>query len=275
MFADLSAPTKATLFFIVAFGLCATVALLEPVFGDRTPIVAMPTALVAVLVMLLVVTPDGCTRAGWSALGVHRLGLRGWGLALLLPPLVLGIAYGAVWLSGVGAFRPPRPSGSAAAFALDLVVSIVVTTVGFTAAEEIGWRGYLLPHLLELGPRRAMLLSGFLHGLWHLPVMLGTPHYHGLGNRFLVVALFLCTLTAAGVCYGYLRLTTGSIWPPALAHGSFNVAWERLHGSTSTTSPLALEYLAGESGILTLLVLVAVAAWLMSRRVWRAGPDFR
>jgi len=92
-------------------------------------------------------------------------------------------------------------------------------------AEEIGWRGYLLPHLLPLGPMRAMLLSGLLHGLWHLPLLLLTPFYHASGNRLLVVGLFLLTLTVAGLLYGYLRLTSGSVWPVALAHGALNTFW--------------------------------------------------
>ncbi|HEY2388859.1 MAG TPA: CPBP family intramembrane glutamic endopeptidase [Candidatus Binatia bacterium] len=242
MYANLPALTKATLFFVLAFGLCLMVALMEPLFGARTPIVAMPTAL-----------------------GAHRAGVRGWGLAVLLPALVLGAAYGAVWLSGVGTFSPPRQSGSVLSLALDVGVAIVVTTLIFTVGEEVGWRGYLLPHLMSVGPRRALLLSGFLHGVWHLPVMIGTLHYHGLGSRFIVVPLFLCTLTAAGVCYGYLRLTTASVWPAAIAHGSFNVMWERLQASTVTTSPLALEYLAGESGVLTLAALVGAAVWLARR----------
>jgi membrane protease YdiL (CAAX protease family) len=38
--------------------------------------------------------------------------------------------------------------------------------------EEIGWRGYLLAHLLGLGMRRALLISGLVHGRRHLPVMI-------------------------------------------------------------------------------------------------------
>jgi membrane protease YdiL (CAAX protease family) len=125
--------------------------------------------------------------------------------------------------------------------------------------------GYLLPHLLGLGPRRAMLISGLLHGLWHLPVMIWTPFYHGAGNRLIIIPLFLLTLTMAGVCYGYLRLTTASVWPAALAHSGFNIFWERFNSFTKTSSPLALEYLAGESGVLTLATLSVLAGWFAHR----------
>ncbi len=272
MLTDLTDQTKAALFFILAFGLCVAVALLAPLLGARTPLAAMATPLAAVLLMLLVVTRDGYAKAGWEALGVHRAGLGGWGLAVAIPVIVLGAAYGVVWASGVGTFLPARQSGGPVAFVVDLGVSIAVVTLLFTVEEEIGWRGYLLPHLTNAGVRRALLMSGLLHGVWHLPVMIGTPYYHSVGNRLIVVPLFLATLTAAGACYGYLRLVTASVWPAAIAHSVFNVAWERLNASTVTAAPVALEYLAGESGVLTLGGLLVVAAVLIGRLTARPAP---
>ncbi|REJ33335.1 MAG: CPBP family intramembrane metalloprotease domain-containing protein, partial [Bacillota bacterium] len=54
-----------------------------------------------------------------------------------------------------------------------LGVNLVLTPVllsFFALGEEIGWRGYLLPQLAGLGRRRALLLSGFLWSIWHLPL---------------------------------------------------------------------------------------------------------
>ena len=75
----------------------------------------------------------------------------------------------------------------------------------FACGEEIGWRGYLLPCFSGLGVRRSLLRVGFIHGLWHLPVMLLTSAYHAAGNPFVIVPLFVTTLTLAGVYFGYLR----------------------------------------------------------------------
>jgi membrane protease YdiL (CAAX protease family) len=95
-----------------------------------------------------------------------------------------------------------------------------------------------------------MLLVGFLHGVWHLPLMLTTDYYHNSGNPLLVVPLFLVTLTLAGVFYGFLRLWTGSVWPVAIAHAMVNMAWEIMTEMTQTKSALVLEYVGGESGII-------------------------
>jgi membrane protease YdiL (CAAX protease family) len=263
MFTNLTPLTKALLFFGIAFGLTLTVSLLAPLLGEATPIVHMFTPLVSTLLMLLVVTRDGYTKAGWAALGMHRAGLRSWGLALLVPFLILGFGYSVVWLTGIASFAVPA-GGVPVTLPLLLVVGIVSSSlVGF--GEEVGFRGYLLPQLAALGPTRALLLSGLLHAIWHMPILLLTPYYHDAGNLLLVVPLFLATLTLAGVFYGYLRLSTESVWPSTLAHGAFNSFWSTFTAFTVTTSPLALEYLAGETGILPLSATGIVAGWVLYR----------
>ena len=110
-----------------------------------------------------------------------------------------------------------------------------------------------------------MLITGFLHGVWHLPGMLLTPFYHNLGNRFIVVALFMLSITIAGVFYGYLRLTSNSVWPVAIAHRAVNTFWDQFTALTVSVSPLAMEYLAGESGLFTLIGIILIAVWLVYR----------
>ena len=263
MFRYLSDRTKATLFYALAFAFSAAVVLLAPVLGANVTAVAMLTPFLAVLLMLLLVTRDGYTKAGWAALGLHRAGVRTWGLALLVPLLILGFSYGALWLSGVATFAMPA-TGEPAIQALNLILSIVLSLV-FALGEEIGWRGYLLPHLSALGSRRGLLVSGLLHGIWHLPILLLTPYYHDAGNPLIVVPLFLAGLTLTGVFYGKLRLITGSVWPAAIAHTAGNGFSTAFTALTVTASPLVFEYLVGESGVLTLIGLAIVAGWILYR----------
>jgi membrane protease YdiL (CAAX protease family) len=263
MFTQLTTSAKALLFFGIALGLTLTVSLLAPLLGQATPLVHMFTPLLATLLMLLVVTRDGYTKAGWAALGLQRAGLRAWGLALLVPFLILGFGYSVVWLTGIASLAMPA-SGILLALPLQLVMGIVMSSlVGF--GEEVGFRGYLLPQLAVLGRRRALLLSGLLHAVWHLPILLLTPYYHDAGNLLIVVPLFLTTVTLAGVFYGELRLTTNSVWPSTLAHGAFNAFWSTFTAFTVTASPLVLEYLAGETGVLPLSATAVVAGWALYR----------
>ena len=261
MFRNLTDGAKAAIYYALALGLGASLIPLVPVFGTLITVMYMFAPLLAVLLMLLVVTRDGYTKAGWAMLGLHHWGVRAWGLALL-PCLTLGFGYSVVWLTGVASFA--RPAGGLATLPLEVAFSAVIA-LPLAFGEELGWRGYLLPHLSAMPRGRALLLSGLLHGIWHLPILLLTPYYHSTGNPLIIVALFLATLTVAGVVYGYLRLTTGSTWPAVLAHAIANVVWGMLSGLTITASPVTLEYLAGETGLLPLLATAVVAGWLLHR----------
>jgi uncharacterized protein len=161
MFHNLSDRAKATIFYALAFSFSAAVVLLAPVLGAAVTAVAMLTPFMVVLLMLLIVTCDGYSKAGWAALGLQRAGLGTWGLAVFVPLLVLGFSYGALWLTGMATLAMPA-GGGLAMQPLNLVFSIVVT-LPLAFGEEIGWRGYLLPHLFALDRRRALLLSGLLH----------------------------------------------------------------------------------------------------------------
>jgi uncharacterized protein len=259
---------KGLAFYGIVFALVVGLAFV-PVDGQTMLLAAMLLPTVAVLLMLLVVTRDGFSRAGWASLGLHRAGLRVWPVAVLGPLLVLGAAYGVVWSTGVAAFAPPAgldAAGWAGGLATGLVQNLVVGTLTFSLGEELGWRGYLLPKLAaSLGPRRGMLLTGLLHGAFHLPLIVLTPFYHPEGNRLLIVPLFLVTFTVAGLLYGWLRLTTGSVWPASLAHSAHNYFWALFGSMTVATSPLAAEYLAGETGVLPVVGYGLLAAWLVRR----------
>jgi membrane protease YdiL (CAAX protease family) len=110
-----------------------------------------------------------------------------------------------------------------------------------------------------------MILVGFCHGLWHLPLMLFTPYYHTGANLAAVVPLFLVTLTLAGIFYGYLFFSTWSVWPVAIAHGVYNFVWNLGSDFLAPASPETMEVWGGESGILAIVGLVVVCAILVPR----------
>jgi uncharacterized protein len=264
---------KAVTFYLITLGLALLLALFGP-SGEVIQILNMLTVTVGVLLMLLVVTPDGYHKPGWVQLGMHRAGFRYWPLALLAPVAVLVASYGAVTLLGqvTWQFAPDT--------AINLAINIVIVSF-FAFFEEIGWRGYMLPKLMTVHPRLAPALVGFLHGVWHLPLMLLTTSYNPHGNRWIVVPLFLAILTAAGVVYGYLRNESGSLWPVVIAHGTFNAVLGVLAGAAVaavlagkavSANPTTAAYLTGETGIFTLIALV-IMAWVLTRRSAKRKQD--
>jgi membrane protease YdiL (CAAX protease family) len=258
----LSETAHAVVYYLLALILAIAVALAN---GSTT--VYMFTPLVAVLVMQLLVTRDGFTYRGWKELGLQWSGSRQWVFALLAPALVMTVAYGIVFMTGIAQVQiPDRLVNIHPVLILPLLlVDIVVATFTTSLGEELGWRGYLLPRLGALGPKVAMACSGFLHALWHLPLILLTSNYHAEGNRLVVLPLFVLCLTLSGFLLGYLRLTTDSVWPASLAHSAHNGFWHVFALSTTGASPLLLEYLVGDTGILISIGYAAITCWILSR----------
>jgi membrane protease YdiL (CAAX protease family) len=260
MFRTLSPLRSAATFYLLAFAMVVAVAL-----TGGTTAAAMLTPAVATVLALLVVTREGWSRRGWASLGLHRLGLRTWPVAILLPLLIVALGAAVVLATDAAGWQYPEQAANYPAWTLPafLLANIAYASVTTSLTEEIGWRGYLLPRLTTLGVRRALLLSGLLHGVWHLPVMLLTSLYHPVGSRWVVVPMFLVAVTALGVFYGWLRLRTDSIWPAVLAHSAHNVAVSWMSGLV-VGNAVVIQYVAGE-GAVTTAAYVAIAVVLLMR----------
>jgi hypothetical protein len=76
----------------------------------------------------------------------------------------------------------------------------------------------------------------------------------------------MVTLTLAGAWYGWLRLWSGSIWPVCLSHSAFNHLMDSAAGVAAATSPAAMGYTTTETGVVTMLVVLGTAAYLLARR---------
>ena len=139
--------------------------------------------------------------------------------------------------------------------------------------EEFGWRGYLLPVLLPLGTRRAVLLHGVVWGVWHWPlVAMGYEYgfdYPGFPWTGFVV--FLAFTVSLGVGFAWATLREGSVWPAAVGHGAVNAV-----------APIAAVSVAGDPnpllgplpvGLLGVLPFAGVAAWLLLRSPAFADRD--
>jgi hypothetical protein len=104
-------------------------------------------------------------------------------------------------------------------------------------------------------------------------VLLLTTTYDEVGNRFIIAPVVVATITAAGVFYAWLRDRSGSIWPVAIAHNTANTVFDLGAAAAVSSSPVALAYVAGETGVATFLAVAGVAIWLLTRsRVWDIEP---
>jgi uncharacterized protein len=117
----------------------------------------------------------------------------------------------------------PMPLG-----VLVLIQTVAALTIAplinciFALGEELGWRGFLLPRLIEagLGQWPALVLTGAVWGLWHAPVILRGHNYPDHPQLGVLLMTVFCILL--GIIFGWLRLASGSVWTATLAHATLN-----------------------------------------------------
>jgi membrane protease YdiL (CAAX protease family) len=93
-----------------------------------------------------------------------------------------------------------------------------------TFGEEFGWRGYLLPKLIPLGGRKAVLIIGLIWGVWHWPVILMGYNY-GLdyfGAPFLGPLMMVWFTLILSALLGWVTVKANSVWPAVIGHGALN-----------------------------------------------------
>jgi uncharacterized protein len=264
MFTKLTDTSKAAVFsvlvLVMAVGAALLIRMLDLTTGMGMWALWMGTPTVATLVMLLVVTREGYSREGWKSLGLHRLGLSVWWIAFGGTLLVTVAASAIVWATPLASLVVPE--GGIGNAVIQFLIQVGMMTLTFALFEEIGIRGYLLPRLLPLGRRRALLLSGLVWATWHMPLILLTPVFP-VGNELISLPLFYGTIVAASFLFGYLRIYTGSVWPASIGHSVHNAAWGVLGAFTATSSPIIVnKYLVGDYGVLILVTTVLAAIWV-------------
>jgi membrane protease YdiL (CAAX protease family) len=153
------------------------------------------TPALAATVTTLALGGRGGLAALWRRITKWRVAPWLYALALLGP-------LGASLVAVLGA----RLSGTVAPFALGaiplpklLIVFVFFALVDGPLGEEIGWRGFLLPKLLEgRGPVAASLVVGVVWYLWHLPLYIAT-------GRFEMTATFLLGYLIQNVAWSFLH----------------------------------------------------------------------
>jgi uncharacterized protein len=195
------------------------------------------TLLTAALVLIAWIT--GATRAdlGLEPADVPagmRYGAGAAGIVLL----VLIVA--AVIPAANGFLHDSRAQISGGRLLYELAVPILLLTA---VPEEFAFRGVLLGSALRLwGPWRASLITSALFGLWHIAPTLHTMSGNAevanasasLAGQVLVVLGSVAITFLAGLAFCWLRLRSGSLIAPVIAHVATNglaltVAWVVVH----------------------------------------------
>lgn len=190
---------------------------------------------IAAILATLFVSKESFGSLRLNTLGPKRFYFWAW----LLPSVIVLLTLGFTILLGTGKFdgnltfmrelisQNPKTEGMPSVEMLVIIQIVSALTFApfinilFAMGEELGWRGFLLPKLLPLGEWKAILLTGFVWGIWHAP----TTILHGYNfplHPYLGVLVMTIGCMLLGIIFGWLYIKTKSPWAPALAHGAFN-----------------------------------------------------
>jgi uncharacterized protein len=135
--------------------------------------------------------------------------------------------------------------------------------------EEIAWRGFLVPKMIELTSfTKTAIITGLIWAIWHYPLIIFTNVRSG--NTPLPFSLVCFTVFAVGLSFAaaWLRLKSGSVWTAALLHGSHNVFMLHVF-DVLTTNTGSTWLLLGEYGAITAAMglLLAILFWSIRTRL--------
>lgn len=178
---------------------------------------------------------------------MSHVGHRWW--TLLIP---VGIAASAAPTAVLLGASPPAASDAAMSGLLFALLPLTLVVTG-PLGEELGWRGFLLPHLLRT--RTPLAATATLVPIWlafHLPLVITNPSRYGLPWAIIIGSLAV-TMT-------WLHLRTG---------GSLRLA-VAFHAVTNTSAAAGIQ--AFSDGDQPLVAAVTAALWLLIAVVIALGP---
>lgn len=133
-----------------------------------------------------------------------------------------------------------------------ILITLVAGLIG-AIGEELGWRGYLLPKLIENRNRRPYALTGMIWAIWHLPLVMFGGYYESQ-NVALIALTYSSSILAINAVACELRVRSGSVVPPILLHAFhnffFQLAVPRLLITGAGPHQSYWETLGGDTGLI-------------------------
>jgi membrane protease YdiL (CAAX protease family) len=198
----------------------------------------------------------------------------------LIPLIYAFIAYLIVWIFGWGGFYDrefvERLSSSfgfgevgnglvIASYFILFGIFGTIRSASSALGEEIGWRGFLAPELFKLyGFTKTSLISGFIWGVWHLPILLFADYNSGTPSWY-AMSCFMVLIVSMSFIYTWFRIKSGSLWTAVLLHASHNLFIQAIFTPlTQDTGETA--YYIDEFGIVLPVVGIVFAFYFWTKR---------
>ena len=207
----------------------------EPIFVSENETVIVANYVVGVFGMMIpsiahiitrLVTKEGFKN---TYLGLNTKGKMGYFIASAAVPLAYSfISMVLIWLifsgeTGLSGLFSAADNTTAGLLLLQFSYSVICVFPAF--GEEWGWRGYMMPKLLELMPKpAAVIVGGVIWGLWHAPLTV-VGHNFGVdypGYPFVGIGLMCLMCTFMNAFLTLFTEKTKSVYPAAFTHALNN-----------------------------------------------------
>lgn len=152
-----------------------------------------------------------------------------------------------------------------AVFVIYAVIQGVLGTITSCASaigEEIGWRGFLLPRVLQfMNPFKASLLVGIVWAVWHYPLMLSAVDFSKPGEWLPGMLFFTIMVIALSYIYTYFTIKSSSILPAVILHASHNNFLQKVYDPFTSDTGNTFFFIE-ETGILVPTAAIIIALFL-------------
>jgi uncharacterized protein len=191
--------------------------------------ISMIMVTVATFIAGRFVFKNGFDNAGWHwGKPSHYLLVFLFALFIWLFPVVIEIIAG---------ISKPHDTVEITAIFMVFVFRFVATLLP-AFGEEFGWRGYLLPKLVEkFTPKKALLIHAFIWWAWHLPVIvgMGLQSNEVSDNQFVHVAIItLLSIIPSmlhAVIFAFIWSKTKSLAVVTVYHAAFDEVRDALENT--------------------------------------------
>ena len=198
-----------------------------------------------------------------KSLGIRRCKIKYILLSVIIPLIYLLIPYAIYWILHPHYFAY---SGVAILLVLSDVLPVLILGVFMNIAsaigEEIGWRGFMFPGLLErFSLKKTLLITGLFWAGWHLPILIAGNYMSSTALWYRVPAFLLCILPV-GIISGLLTYNSKSIWPATFLHAAHN-NFDQAVFDVITIGANKMYYVS-ETGVLTI-----ICVWIIAIAMYR------
>ncbi len=187
-----------------------------------------------------------------------------WHVVALAGPVAVGLVAIAAYAMQGGAGVRLQPSR------LPLIPVALIAAIPFgPLGEELGWRGYALPRLIDAeGAVTAAIIVGLVWTVWHVPLWWAPLGTSVSGSRVTLNAVgrFTVEIMAISVIMTWLFVETGgSLWIAVAFHASWNAdlhrfLFERFNDELATRIG---------ARVVAVMAVVAMALLLVPGLTWR------